>query len=104
MARGMVKIKFKMVSLNKNKSDKNSIMYRLVESELGQIGGWLAVSTGIGTGVVELVSKWHFDDTLQIFLSVGGIIFLCFKINHTRMEIKIKKQELERLKKENKDG
>tara|TARA_R100001244_G_scaffold131366_1_gene104519 strand:+ start:2937 stop:3173 length:237 start_codon:yes stop_codon:yes gene_type:complete len=78
-------------------------MDRLLDSAIGQIGGWLAVSTGIGTGVVELVSHWRVDNTVQLLLSLGGLVFICFKINNSRIDTKIKKQELKKLKKENED-
>ena len=67
-------------------------MDRYLDSTIGQVGGWLAVSTGIGTGVVELVSKWKVDDTVQILLSIGGLLFLCFKMYNSYLDSKLKKQ------------
>jgi len=70
------------------------VMNNILDSEMGQVSGWVTLLTAGLSGVIELVSQLKVDDTLQILLSIGGLIFLFYKIKNARLDLRIKKKQL----------
>jgi hypothetical protein len=69
-------------------------MDHILDNDAAQAGGWLTVGGSILMTVVEFFGV-SINDVLQGIVSVGGIVFLWYKIKNARLDSKLKKRKLE---------
>ena len=77
-------------------------MYRIItDTPLAEVAGFSTVGLSIGMSLLEWFTAINVSETLHIIASIGGLCFLFYKIKHLRFELKVKKEEYKRLKKDN---
>lgn len=75
-------------------------MDEFLTSEIAQGAGWTTVGLSLFSAGIELLSQINFNDTLQFLLSLGGLVFLWFKIRMIRLDYQIKKDQHKKQKDE----
>jgi len=69
-------------------------MERLLDSDLAQAGGIASTTISFSMYVTELFSDMTFNDYAQAILTVGGMIYLFYRIKNSRLDAKIKEKQL----------
>ena len=69
-------------------------MEQFLDSNAAQAGGWTTVASSIFLTVLEWMGEMTVNDVLQGILLVGSIVFLWYKILNSRLDAKLKRQEL----------
>ena len=67
---------------------------RMFENEYVNIGGTLTITAAFLSSIIEWLSGYSFNDYVQGVLTIGGVVFLFYKIKMARIDIKIKEREL----------
>ena len=74
-----------------------NIMQRVVGEAISDGLGYTTVAGSIIMTGLEWFGGIGVNEFLHTIASIGGICFVYYKINHLRVEIKIKKQQLKKL-------
>ena len=69
-------------------------MELLLDSDLAQAGGIASTTISFSMYVTELFSDMTFNDYAQAILTVGGMIYLFYRIKNSRLDAKIKEKQL----------
>ena len=69
-------------------------MDRLLDNDLAQAGGIASTTMSFSMYVLELFSDMTFNDYAQAILTVGGVIYLFYRIKNSRLDAKIKEKQL----------
>lgn len=76
----------------------------IAQNEVAEVGGIFSALSGFGMCIIELVSTYSFNEYIQGLLTVGGVVYLFYKIKNARLDAKLKSKvlqdELEKVKKE----
>lgn len=70
-------------------------MERMGQGDVAEVGGLLSAVSGFGMCFVELVTTYTFNQYIQAILTVGGVVYLFYKIVNARLDVKLKKKVLE---------
>ena len=80
--------------------EKKETMHELLDSELLQASGWTSVSLSIYFTLINLISELPVNEILQFCVTLGGFVFLIYKIQIARLtKRKLKDEEITRRKK-----
>lgn len=75
---------------------------QIEQNELAEVGGLFSALSGFGMCLIELVSTYTFNQYIQGLLTVGGVVYLFYKIKNARLDAKLKSKvlqdELEKVK------
>lgn len=74
-------------------------MNEFLDSDVAQAGGWISLVSSIALTLIEWVTKLPVNDSLQAVMLIGSIIFLYYKIKHSVLDFKIKKENYHKDKK-----
>lgn len=67
----------------------------IAQNEVAEVGGIFSALSGFGMCVIELVSTYTFNEYIQGLLTIGGVVYLFYKISNARLDVKLKKKVLE---------
>lgn len=59
-----------------------------------EVGGSVTIVAAFATCIIELLGQYSFNDYAQGFLTIGGIVFLFYKIKNARLDSKLKQRIL----------
>lgn len=80
-------------------------MERLINNPIVDSLGLATIISTALIGIGEHFGSLNFNDIVQGFIGVGGVIFLFYKIKNSRLDYKVKKRDydkgIEEKKKEN---
>jgi len=66
----------------------------VLNTEPANAMGWTTVFSTIFMWFLEKIEHLSINDTLQFFVTLGGLIFIVFKIWSQALDVKIKKRDL----------
>jgi len=79
-------------------------MYRIItDTPIADTLGFSTVGISIGMSILEWFTMINVNEALHFLASAGGLCFLFYKIKNLRFELKVKKEEYKRLKKDNEE-
>lgn len=70
--------------------------HRFLQSELADAMGFTTMVSSIGLAIGDWLDITNVNDWLQFFVTLGGIVWLWFKIKNSRLDAKIKKKILDK--------
>lgn len=62
--------------------------------ETVEVGGSVTIIAAFATCIIELLSQYTFNDYAQGVLTLGGIVFLFYKIKNAKLDAKLKQRIL----------
>ena len=62
----------------------------IAQNEVAEVGGLLSALSCFGMCAIELVSTYSFNQYIQGILTVGGVVYLFYKIKNARLDAKLK--------------
>jgi len=69
-------------------------MNEFMANDVIEGAGWTTFFLAVGSGIIELLTQIKLNDILQLLLSIGGLVFLWFKIKLIILDVKIRKKTL----------
>ena len=69
-------------------------MERILDSDAAQAGGIFSAIGAFVMYVLEVLSDMSFNDYAQGILTVGGIVYLFYRIKNSRLDAKLKQRDL----------
>ncbi len=67
----------------------------IAQNDVAEVGGLLSALSGFGMCAIELVSTYSFNQYIQGILTIGGVVYLFYKIMNARLDAKLKRKVLE---------
>ena len=77
-------------------------MQEFIDNPIANLSGWTTVVTSIALSILEIVAKLPVNDILQSIASLGAIVFLYYKIRMIHLDLKLKKEDCKKLRKNDK--
>jgi hypothetical protein len=83
----------------------------VLNSDVAQTGGWMTFVGAALANIIEWLGKIPVNDYMQVLLSIGGVLFIFYKIytqkiiaKNEKLDTKIKEEQLKQLLKDNESG
>lgn len=68
--------------------------HEFLNSDIAQVSGYTTVVATVGMSLLDWIGSIPINDGLQFMVSLGGFVFLFYKIKGQRLDNELKKKKL----------